>query len=380
MLALAPGYAEAGPQSPRCDGYSRLGAVAKFFGLGGKPVDPTIRPPLAPGEPRPVSTSDKTLEKDYRERVLPFFETGTRGYFTGKDGVKIHHRHWEVPNAKGTIVLLHGASESMGLYAEMIYNLAEKGYNVYALDHRGHGHSGRMTADPDMLYVERFSDYVDDVETFVDQVVKPNGHSTFNIVSSSMGAQIGTQYAQRHPENVERLVASTPMYGIKFPFGLNTRTAQALANSLKLAGKAKSYAPGEGKPPAEPHMVMPEGRPRYSWKARGEMEDPDPLAWGVSVNWTATATQATFNGWAKMNKLTMPVLLIKAGQDTRIKNSAVDGAARRMPNAKVVTYPEASHSIVRANDAIRDPMMRDLFDFLETPVPASVPASGTAAR
>lgn len=348
-----------------CESFRQLREHPRFF---------TARP-MAPGEPRPVSTSGKTLETDMKERVFPFFNSGTAGTFNGKAGVPIAYRYWEVPNAKGTVVLLHGASESMSVYMEMIFNLAEQGYNVYAMDHRGHGHSGRMAKDPGMLYIDRFENYVDDVDTYVNQVVKKNGHDKVSIIGSSMGGQIAMQYALKRPNNVERLVLSTPMLGIKFPYGLPDRGAQAIATVMKVFGGGATYVPGEHGPVDEGYETRPPGRQRTSWQWRLQQEKPDLLVDGASAQWVAEATRATYQSWGHLEKLKMPVLLVQAERDQRIQNSAIDRAAVRMGDAQVNTYPQATHGILRSEDGTRDLVMRDMFRFLGGS--SGAPGSGT---
>jgi lysophospholipase len=347
-------------------GYQRLGFLARLFGSTPK-VDLTVTQPMGHDEPRPISTSEATLERDYKTRILPFFESGKVGEFKGQGDVPIHYRTWDVPNAKGTVVLVHGASESMSVYMEMVYNLAEKGYNVYMMDQRGHGHSGRMTKDPGMLHVDKFTDYVDDLETFVDKVVKPNGHAKYNVMGSSMGGQVAVQFALRRPAEVERLVLSTPMLAIKFPMDLPTRAAQTMAMVMKWAGLGKEYAPSEHAPPDEGWETRPDGRQKVAWQMRLQQQSVDKLVDGASNTWVEQSANATYRSWPHLQKLKMPVLILKAGKDTRIQNGALDQAAQRIPNAKLITYPDAQHGIVRGDDAVRDPYLRDIFEFLGSP-------------
>ncbi len=298
--------------------------------------------------------------------ILPHFESAVQGEILGKDNVPLHYRYWEVPNAKGTVVILHGAADSTSYHMELIKNFSDRGFNVYMMDQRGHGRSGRITKDPGMVHVEHFSDYVDDMETFSDKVLKPNGHFSFQLMGISMGGQIATQFALRRPKEVEKLVLSTPMLGIRFPFGLPSLGALGAANLLRWMGRGQTYAPSEGPPPTMAEITKnKDGRARVSFEMRDWQENPEPLTWGASVRWVSESTSATFQSWGHLKELQMPVLILKAGKDGRVNNTAIDQAVTRIPQAKLITYPDAGHNLLRSSDHLRDPAMRDMFDFLE---------------
>ncbi|MES6484246.1 alpha/beta fold hydrolase [Cutibacterium acnes] len=46
-----------------------------------------------------------------------------------------------VPNAKGAVVIVHGAAEHSGRYDYLAKRLNDAGYSTYRFDHRGHGRS-----------------------------------------------------------------------------------------------------------------------------------------------------------------------------------------------------------------------------------------------
>jgi len=80
-----------------------------------------------------------------------------------------------------------------------------KGYAICALDHRGHGRSeGRRG------YVERFSDYLDDLKSFLDIVRDEHGDIKIFLVGHSMGATIAATYAvaATHQRDLAGLIVS----------------------------------------------------------------------------------------------------------------------------------------------------------------------------
>ena len=61
---------------------------------------------------------------------------------TAPDGVKLAARYWPNPDAKHTLLYLHGNYEDLGSLAEYIPAFLRAGYAVFAFDYRGYGRSG----------------------------------------------------------------------------------------------------------------------------------------------------------------------------------------------------------------------------------------------
>lgn len=61
---------------------------------------------------------------------------------TAPDGVIIAARHWPNPQAKYTLLYLHGNYEELGSVGDYIPQLVAAGYAVLAIDYRNYGRSG----------------------------------------------------------------------------------------------------------------------------------------------------------------------------------------------------------------------------------------------
>ena len=87
----------------------------------------------------------------------------TEEMFEGKGGLKLFARSWRpMRTPRGVVVINHGFKSHSGLYAWVADKLVERNLAVYALDMRGHGKS-----EGERYYVDKFSDYVADLGTFV---------------------------------------------------------------------------------------------------------------------------------------------------------------------------------------------------------------------
>jgi alpha-beta hydrolase superfamily lysophospholipase len=61
--------------------------------------------------------------------------------FTTHDGLTLQLREWPVPDARGTVVIVHGLGEHIGRHANVAARLNADGWHVVGHDQRGHGAS-----------------------------------------------------------------------------------------------------------------------------------------------------------------------------------------------------------------------------------------------
>ncbi len=133
--------------------------------------------------------------------------------FEGTGGLKIFTRSWRPEGkARGVVVLVHGLKSHSGLYEWSATQLAQRGFAVSALDLRGHGRS-----EGERLYVDKFSDYVSDVDQLV-TIAKSRdaGLPTF-VLGHSAGGVIGCIYALEHPKDVSGLICESFAHEVPAP-------------------------------------------------------------------------------------------------------------------------------------------------------------------
>jgi len=85
----------------------------------------------------------------------------------------------------------------------MVNHLVPKGYAVYGLDYRGHGKSQGLRG-----YVEQFSYFVNDLDTFLGIVRSKHYNTKIFIVGHSVGGTIATAYAVHHQDKFDGLILS----------------------------------------------------------------------------------------------------------------------------------------------------------------------------
>ena len=66
---------------------------------------------------------------------------------------------------------------------------------MFLYDQRCHGLSERLTERVDLIHVDRFDDYVKDLEIYIDTIVAKNkGSNPLYIFSHSMGGTVTAMY------------------------------------------------------------------------------------------------------------------------------------------------------------------------------------------
>jgi len=94
-------------------------------------------------------------------------------------------------------------AEHSGRYTNLVNYFVPKGYAVYSFDQRGHGKSEGLRC-----YVERFSDYLNDLKAFLNIVRGERGDTKIFLVGHSMGGTLATIYSVHHQHELAGLILS----------------------------------------------------------------------------------------------------------------------------------------------------------------------------
>jgi alpha-beta hydrolase superfamily lysophospholipase len=149
------------------------------------------------------------------------------GELEGVGGVRLYRQAW-LPDAepKAVVVLAHGASEHSGRYAWVGAQLAGSGYAVHALDHRGHGKSGKGA------YVDRLRHAVEDLDRLVTFAGEQHPGTRVFLLGHSFGGCLAIEYAVAHQDRLAGLLLSAPLAALEAaPLALRiaARTLSAVA-------------------------------------------------------------------------------------------------------------------------------------------------------
>ncbi|HEY6723367.1 MAG TPA: lysophospholipase [Polyangiaceae bacterium] len=134
--------------------------------------------------------------------------------FLGVGGLNIHASSWhpEAQASRGVVVIAHGFNSHSGYYGWVASELVKSGLSVYALDHRGRGKS-----DGERFYVEKVSDYVDDLGTLIQKAKAREPGLPVFLLGHSAGGVISCTYALDHQRELRGLICESFAFQVYAP-------------------------------------------------------------------------------------------------------------------------------------------------------------------
>ena len=292
-----------------------------------------------------------------------------QGDFPSFDGLNLRYYHasqGEGKEPKGCIVMLHGYCGFWGKFHEVAHFFWQAGFDVFFLEQRGHGYSGRQIDDKDMVHVMDYADYIADVKTFMDKIVMPSAGKLPKIIyAHSMGGAIAALFLEEHPEYFDAAVLSSPMFSIKTG-STPSIAVKLLCAKIRLLHQENLSFPGgkrfDGIPSFETSSARSEKRYNYIFNQR--LKDEHYHTYMMSNGWGAASFKATARLLRRVSKVKTPVLLLTAGNDALVNMSGHEKFAKRASNVQHINYEDSKHEIYNDVDAVREKYFNDIFTFI----------------
>jgi len=131
----------------------------------------------------------------------------------GVSGLKIFFRSWRPDGkARGAIVIVPGFNAHSGYYGWVAEQFVADGLAVYAVDLRGRGNS-----DGERFYVEKFADYVSDVEAVVGIVKSRERGLPLFMLGHSAGGVVSCLYTLDHQAELAGLICESFAHELPAP-------------------------------------------------------------------------------------------------------------------------------------------------------------------
>jgi len=260
--------------------------------------------------------------------------------------------------AQGVCVLLHGQTEFIEKYEEVIGELNGRGFTVATFDWRGQGGSARGQANPLPAHVGDFSEYDDDLSSFLEQIVRPLAARPPLALAHSMGAHILLRTLHDRPGVFRAAVLSAPMIAFSAR-GYPARLARGVTALYNAAGRSRDFAWGMAT--RDPFLVdfdsqlVTSDRARFARAQEFLSRHPDLRLAGPSWGWL----EAAYRSMAQMQRpgyaeaIATPTLICGPGKDRICITAATEAFAKRMPHATYVELADSEHEILMENDSIR---------------------------
>ncbi len=134
------------------------------------------------------------------------------GFFTAKDNTRLYWKS-ELPDGdfSAVVAIVHGYGDHLGRYAHVMDGLVAQGFGTIAFDYRGHGKADGNRAD-----CNAWSDYLGDLEVFLERARALAGSKPLFVLAHSHGALMATHWAFTGPSFVKGVILSAPFYRMAF--------------------------------------------------------------------------------------------------------------------------------------------------------------------
>ena len=288
-------------------------------------------------------------------------------------------------STRGTVLILQGRNETIEKYFETIGDLNRRGFMVATFDWRGQGGSERLLRNRRRGHVRSFANYLNDLESFVQDVLLPDCRGPFSILAHSMGGLIALHASPRLVNVVERMVLCAPLVDLP-PRRIGSRGLRRVTTPLRLLGLGRLPVRPDrmaGRMPASPTVTLTSD-PGRGGRNRALAEAAPWLFLGSpSIAWLNAMTGAMrrLEDSNRIARLTLPTLFVTAGADEVVSTPAAERLAWRMRSASSVAIPFAHHEILQEADRYRDQILEAFETFVETalPLPKTEPAAPALA-
>jgi len=201
------------------------------------------------------------------------------------------------PDAKATLLFVHGYGEHCGRYEHVLRWFHDKGYNVATFDYRGHGRSSGRRG-----HVNRYSEYIGDMDAFLRKAMADNaGDQKMYIVGHSNGGLVVANYILEQPEGIDGVILSSPMLGFKLKIpawkSILGRVMSRVWPTLSL-----------------PSEIPPSHLTHDSEVCEAYSQDPLVHS-GATARWFTEASQAQEYVLSNADRIHLPILVMQAGDD-----------------------------------------------------------------
>lgn len=278
--------------------------------------------------------------------------THVDGRFKGERGLELYWQGW-LPDGtppRAIVVLAHGASEHGGRYAWTAEQLAERGYALYAIDHRGHGKS-----EGDRAVIDRMGNAVEDLDTLVERVQASHAGLPLVLLGHSMGGAVALSYTIEHEDKLDALVLSAPLAAL-----------EAASPVTRAVGRVLSaVAPGLGVFAIDSTAVSRDPQVVADY-------DADPLNYhGRLPARTVAELSSAIDGFPEaVERFRLPIFVMHGTADrlTPIEGSEMVVERAGSGDKTLKRYDELYHELL--NEPEREQVLADISGWLDARFPA----------
>lgn len=241
-----------------------------------------------------------------------------QGTVLTRDGLRLFWRGWLPAGPRAVLVIVHGLAEHSGRYGPTAAYFSERGFAVFAFDHRGHGQSpGRRG------HVGSFGEFRWDLAAMLAEArARVPGAPVF-LLGHSQGGLVVLDHVLDDPRGLAGAVVTSPLLGVH-PAQRAPAWLALLARALSVVWPTVPF----------PNRIDPACLSRDTAVGAAYMADP-LVSHAVSPRWFTSVNKAMARVHEAAPRLTLPTLLLAAGEDRIVDAERSAQFAARAPKTLV---------------------------------------------
>lgn len=290
--------------------------------------------------------------------------------WTAADGWAHRAYRWPAQGAsRGSLLFQSGRADFIEKYLEACDHWHRRGWSIEGFDWRGQGGSRPLVAGLQPDDRTSFDPLIDDLAAFV-AAWKARTPGPHVLVAHSMGGHVALRACAERGVTLDALVLVAPMLALNTGF-LPAPLARALIGGARLAGWGARAAWRDDMDDPRRQLRLTASRERYEDSQWWKQRTPGLGLGSPSWNWLGAA-MAGGRRIARRRALAnvrTPVLLLAAGYDKLVRDSAIEEAAWRLPDGEFQLLPTARHEMLREADENRRAALAAIDGFLDRRAP-----------
>jgi len=272
----------------------------------------------------------------------------------------IHYQMWldEAPTA--LLVFVNGRAEYTDKYHHLI-PLFARSWDILMIDHYGQGRSEGVRAHATDFDTQQ----VCDLKTVIESLIRAD--MPVIVIGHSMGGFISTRLAQLHPDVIDVLVASSPMYGI--PTGdISLELAKSMAAQKVSVGMGEDpYAVDDGPTPFADN-ILTHDQTLYEQFYTDPLTEIGEPTWG----WLNAAFIGFDRLFAAPDAIVVPFMMMVAGDEQMVLPGSQDDFCAAMNAATAdsctrVAFEGDYHELF--NELDRETVVETALSFIDAQLP-----------
>lgn len=292
-----------------------------------------------------------------------------RSGYADANGVRLHY----MTAGEGKLILFaHGFPEFWYMWKHQLAEFA-KDHQAVALDMRGYN----LSSKPEGVENYQIEHLIEDFRALAEHL----GHEKCILVAHDWGGIVAWQFANRHPELLDKLVIiNAPHPGVFARLVVDDADQQSASQYVLLLRSPVAeqvlsmddYAPLLGGLQTDAAPFSDEDKQKYieAWSQPGALTGAvnyyravpfEPPQVGGATGETSGISAADFLSVAprELLEVHVPTLVIWGEEDTALTIHNLDGLDEYVPDLKIERVPGASHWVVRERPELINELIRN---------------------